>query len=182
MMRGANDDSPVVRRLAIQRVISIKRPAPHSRPKEIGFQTKQQFEDTVIELMAPIIGAERILHPCCQTRCLIVEEYATIFDPRRLLYLSAALIHNLFATLNGHISPPIPGRDTYLLTQLIDAVDRATLVTAYHHQLAVYHIDEIALPLPTYLTDVYFVLLHPTVDQPAMSKGPDQDTVLGLSR
>ena len=75
---GTHDDSHLVGQLRVLRIIGIESPTPHGWPKEVTFQTENQFEDLLVETMIAIVGAEGVLHPGRQTRGLIIQENTTI--------------------------------------------------------------------------------------------------------
>ena len=137
VVRGSHDDTHRISRLQILGVVGIESPAPHGRPQEVTLQTQNQFKDLGIKVMVTIVGAKSILHPCCQTRSLVVQEQATELDGRFTIGKRAGQDAHIVALCHGNIHPPIPGRHTHLARQFVDAEHRTTTITTGNNYLSV---------------------------------------------
>ena len=130
MMRGTHHDTHTIGQLAVLRVVGIESPAPHGRPHHITLQTENKLKDLLVECPAAIFSTEGILHPCGQTGSLIVQEDTTKLHSGFTGSIGTILHPSLRMLCHRSISPPVPGRHTQLTTQLVDAIDGATLVAA----------------------------------------------------
>lgn len=73
--------------------------------------------------------------------------------------------------LHRHICPPVPRRHANSLTDFVDAIDGASLVTACHHEIVIHYINHERLPLPFHLAHVQLLLLHELVNEAALANG-----------
>ena len=112
--------------------------------------------------MVAIIGTKGILHPSGQTGSLVIEEDTTVTHTRLTVGVFTFLYIYSFVLFNGDIGPVVPGRDTDLLRQLIDAEDGTTLVAARDNQLVADSLDDVFLRLALQVAEL--ALLHPLVN------------------
>ena len=82
--------------------------------------------------------------------------------------------------LYWHISPVIPRRHTHLLGELVDTIDRTTLITAGNHQLRTNGLDDILLRLTFQCCQ--HPLFHPLVDLSVHTNGAYQHLWLTVSQ
>lgn len=68
--------------------------------------------------------------PASQGRRFVVDEEAAVLDTRGFLNFGRLERVNGVARFNGHISEPVPWRDTDLLRNIVDAVDGTTAIAA----------------------------------------------------
>ena len=72
-----------------------------------------------------VVSISGIVHigPAGQRRCLIVDEETAVLDSRRLCDFDSVECVDFKVALGRYIGKPIPGGDTDLLGNVIDAVD-----------------------------------------------------------
>ena len=97
--------------------------------------------------MVAIVGAKGVFHPSRQTWSLIVQKQSSIAHLRFSIGIFTFLNIEVGMFYDGHVSPPIPRRDTYLLRQFVDAKYGAALITTSNHQLVANSLQNILLRL-----------------------------------
>ena len=121
--------------------------------------------------MSSVIRSKRVLHPCGETRSLVVEEKSTITHCRFASGICSSLDGKILMLHCRHIHPVVPWRYAYLLRQLIDAVYSASHIAAcndeslFHSgQRIAHHCHNIFLNLALQLFLVDLLCLHHLLD------------------
>ena len=171
MMRSAHHNAVLIGQTWAFGVILIEGRCPHGWPQVVGLQAQEQLKHVGIHL--GVHASEVFRCPSAKRGPFVVDEDATILHFGRWLHKASIRPIHLVLMLHRHICPPVPGRHTYSLAYLVDAVDGASLVASSHHQTTVHHIDNERLPLPLHLVYIEFPLLHKPVNQAALTNGSD---------
>ena len=108
VMAGADNDTHLVGRLGVFRIVGVEGPTPHGRPEEIALQTENELKHFLIETVIAVASAEGVLHPGSKTRGLVVEEDATIAHDRLAIGIFAPLYIDGRVLLHGYVGPVIP--------------------------------------------------------------------------
>lgn len=77
-----------------------------------------------------------IRDPVGELGLLIIQENTAVFDGRRTLDLQSRDNINIAVFLDRYVGPKIPGADTDLLANIVNAVDGASGIAACNHQSA----------------------------------------------
>ena len=122
------------------------------------------------------------MRPAAEGRGLVVEEDAAVLDRGLAAHVAPGRDVERGAVADGHVGPPVPGRDADLLREVVDAEDRAALVAAGDDQGAVDarprpldDLDERGLPAAADLADVELAGLDEPLDQAAPAQRADDD-------
>ena len=142
MMGGAHHHAHFVCRLLVLCIVGIERPAPHGWPHHVAPEAQYKLEHALIEPVVAILGAVGVLYPRGETRCLIVEENATIANGWFTIAVGSTVHEDGVVVLYGHVGPVVPRRNAHLLGEFVDAVDGSPTVAAGDDELVVYHGDD----------------------------------------
>src|SRR5262249_54229881 len=117
-----------------------------------------------------VVIAVFFLDPAGQCGGLIVDEDTAIFDPRFVVETCIGFHEKLGVFLSRHVSPEIPGRNTDLFRQIVDAIDRSAFVAARDDQGSFYagkriadHLNTKRLPMSLYRVNVELPCSHKLV-------------------
>ena len=130
VVRCAHDYAHLVGRLAVQRVVGVESPAPHRRPKEVALEAEYQFENLGVEVVAAVIGAESVFHPCREARRLVVQEYAAVTHGRLSVGVYTFIYIYALVPFDGRVGPVVPRRNANLARQLVYSVYGSAPVAA----------------------------------------------------
>ena len=181
-MGGAHDDAVLIGELRVERIVCGEGVIPHGGPEKVGLKAQQQFEDFCVELA--VHGAERFFRPAAERGSFVVEEDAAVFDGRLGLEMAAGIDDERVMMRDAHVGPPVPGRDTDLGGEIVDAEDGAALIGAGDHQRAadagqgtVDDRGDGGLPVAGDAGDVEFAAPYEAVDEGAVADGADEHGV-----
>ena len=132
VVRSSHNDAVLVRQPGVVWIVFVERTAPHCRPQIVSFEPEYQFENFCVELL--VVIAEFFMHPPAERGRFIIQENAAILHCWRPLYELAGFHVERVFVLHRNIRPPVPRRDPHLLREIVDAVDRASFVTARDDQ------------------------------------------------
>ena len=130
VMAGAHDDTHLVCCAAVLRVVGIEGPTPHGRPHEVSAQTQYQFEHLGVETVVAVVGSPCVFHPRGEAWRLVVEEQSAVAHCRFAVGVGSFAHIYIIMVWRWDISPPVPGRHTYLARQFVNAVDGASAVAS----------------------------------------------------
>src|SRR5690554_6036072 len=85
-----------------------------------------------------VIIAKFLLHPAGQRGRFIIEENTPVLHMRCGVNTGVRLDIEILRFLYRHIRPPVPGRDTYLLANIVNPISRAASVATDNHQSLLY--------------------------------------------
>ena len=151
----------------------------HGRPKRVGFQSQQQFEDSRVGFWANIaeLWIESLGSPGLQPPIFIVKKDAAILHRRRTFPARASGDKQIVMMSWRHIGPPVPRRDTDCLRQLKNAECRTAPVATNDHQthLNVRHWtrnrhDHETLPKSAQLLDVEFAAMNERINERTLAE------------
>ena len=173
MVRGAHHDAHGIGGLQVLGIVGIESPSPHGRPQIVALQTEDKLEDFLVEAVVAEISAEGVLHPGGEAGGLVVEEQSAIAHGGLAVGVFTFLYIDVCMLLNRYICPEIPGRDTYLARQFVDAIDGAALVAAGDDELLADGLDDKFLGLALQVREQ--ALFYPEVDLLVGAHGADED-------
>ena len=151
----------------------------HGGCQHIGLQTQQQLADLGVGLGADVAQFLLVvlLCPGLQSPVLVVDKDAAILD-RRLIRGIVGIDIDGVAMTDGHVGPPVPGRDTHLLTQRKHTIGSTTAVAANDDQAAVDLTDDKLFPATTDLRHVEASFPDESVDIGVVADGGNDDRPL----
>lgn len=122
-VRTAQHNPPRVRQRLVSRVVDLEHGSPDGRPQVVRAQPQEQLEHVAVERAAIPDPVRRVLvvplHPARQARLLVVQEDPAVLHGRRALDLAFGQDEYLFALLDRHVGPPVPGADADLLADVV---------------------------------------------------------------
>ena len=159
----SHDYAHLVGRPAVLWVVGVERPSPHCRPHEVAFEAEYQLENLCVEVVAAVIGAESVFHPCGKARRLVVQEDAAVAHGR--LPVGVHTFINIYARVAfyGRIGPVVPRRHADLARQLVYSVDCSAPVASGYDNLVARGCDDVFLEFAFKLGLVNHFLLHQPV-------------------
>ena len=177
-MRSAHHDSIFVGQFGIQRIIFIEGTSPHGGPEKIATQAEDEFEDLYVKFV--VISAKFFLRPSGKCGRFIIQKDAAVLDGGLALKMTARLDEESILMRDGHICPPIPGRNADLLGEFVNAVDSSALVATDNDESGgdtgkgVGHgLDEIRLPLPCQRSGIDLVIADQLLKKGAFTQRGD---------
>ena len=78
VVRCSHHHAHLVGSLQVLGVVGIEGPSPHGRPQVVTLQSQDEFKHLLVESVVAVVGAEGVLHPRCQTGCLVVQEQSSV--------------------------------------------------------------------------------------------------------
>ena len=171
----SHDDTHLIGCLRVLGVVGIECPAPHGRPHEVALQSKDEFKYLFVEPVVAIVGAECVFHPRGQTGGFVVEEDTAVAHCRLAIGVGSFLDKYRLVVLDGHVGPVVPGRNSQLARQLIDAVDGSSPVAAGNDELLVGGRDDVHFVFALQRFCVEESFFRHFIDNLAASKGSCHD-------